>query len=187
MGITDKSIGTAMYSFGITSVRGMLTKLYREFDRCQNAKSREDLADSCINFAITSWHIFDWIWAAIARSPELKKEVAAICSVNERSLSRDDIIKYVIRSCPEIEWCQGICNGSKHVGGTSLLSTHVTETDDLITLTLNDYRRQDKVTNEIQKEYEAFIIHDGKKHNALEVFGRVREKWTSHLLEVRML
>jgi hypothetical protein len=48
-------------TFDIESSRDMRNKLEREFERIQAAGSRENLSDHGVNFAVTAWHVTDWL------------------------------------------------------------------------------------------------------------------------------
>ena len=65
-------------TFDIRSCRDLCLKLEREFGRLQTETDREHLNDHTLNFALTAWHLIDWIWEARERGIlEFRQELAA--------------------------------------------------------------------------------------------------------------
>lgn len=60
--------------FRMSSARDMLRKLERELRRLKDAgPDRHDRVDAAINFALTAWHITDWIW--LLHEAEIQKDL----------------------------------------------------------------------------------------------------------------
>ena len=51
------------HSFAIKTCGHMANKLHRELDRlCQLASDPDNPSDHAINFALTAWHMTEWVW-----------------------------------------------------------------------------------------------------------------------------
>ena len=60
----------------LDNCRDMLRKLERELGRLNAATSRDDQSDHAANFALTAWHLADWVFHS-PRFAELKASIAA--------------------------------------------------------------------------------------------------------------
>lgn len=89
---------------GMDGPRNLLEKMSREMTRINSPSSLMDLQDHATNFALTAWHLSDWIWWAIEATP-LGKAYGDI----------DRFRKTITDECPSLMHCQDICNGFKHV------------------------------------------------------------------------
>lgn len=110
-------INTATQVFGVTTPGDMFAKLQRELDRVADASfKRQELVDHAANFALTAWHITDWVWQrrfASDESARLKLETGCPGLRNRKRAER--FRECVTRMCPELVLCQDIANGFKHV------------------------------------------------------------------------
>lgn len=98
--------------FGIKSVPGIFSKLYREKERFEKAAKGEDLReqiDAAINFAITAWHITDWIW---------KSHKAAL--TEHYGECKRGFQRKIKEECPDLAVCDVIANAAKHGGAADL-------------------------------------------------------------------
>lgn len=96
----------AQKTFGLRDSRDLLEKLQWELTNLF-CRQRHDIAVCqyhALNCAITAWHITDWLWQDI--SPELKFAL----QMNQCK----DFQDYVRATCPELNLCHQIANGSKH-------------------------------------------------------------------------
>lgn len=114
------------HAFGVDTPRDMLEKLNRELNRITNSSEREDLVDHANNFALTAWHITDWVWrAAFSKNPEgVVKILSPHPDLKSRFLqskqrSRDLFTEALTQKCSGLAICQDICNGFKHVIASS--------------------------------------------------------------------
>ena len=98
--------------FRMRSVHEIFAKLHREKRRFEKAGSnnegRKDQVDAAVNFAITAWHMIDWVWHR--REHELR-EYFGVSSLRE---FQDEMR----RQCPDLAVCDVIANALKH-GGTA--------------------------------------------------------------------
>ncbi|HEL4296291.1 TPA: hypothetical protein UM674_000213 [Stenotrophomonas maltophilia] len=111
---------SATGSFGLETACSMLKKASREYRRCTTSETEDDMRDAAINCAITLWHMNDWAWNGIANSSKDKPEIKSLLGVTGRRIAKDDLVKWAVASCPELNVCQSICNGSKHVVCTGI-------------------------------------------------------------------
>lgn len=119
MSVMQTTLLSATGSFGLASAEAMLRKVQREYARCETGDTLEDRRDAAINGAITLWHISDWVWAGIARTGRDQQGLRALLGVSDHP-SKGDLVKWAVRQCPELDECQAICNGSKHVVGVGI-------------------------------------------------------------------
>ncbi len=98
--------------FRLWLVHDIFRKLHREKQRFEKAapdnEGRNDQVDAAINFAITAWHMTDWVW-------ERQKDALGKClDVNCLREFQDKIRQ----QCPDLAVCDVIANAAKH-GGTA--------------------------------------------------------------------
>jgi hypothetical protein len=110
-----ETLRTAVGSFGMNNAAGQVEKAWRELERCRAATGEDDLRDAAINCAIAIWHVNDWVWTAIAQGKKDRPAVASLLGVAGRKLVKDDLVKWAVAKCPELEMVQAVCNASKHV------------------------------------------------------------------------
>ena len=98
--------------FRIQPVHDIFRKLYREKRRFENAGSdnagRQNQVDAAVNFAITAWHMTDWVWHRWEQ--ELRKSLGVKNLPEFRNEMR--------QQCPDLAVCDVIANAAKH-GGTA--------------------------------------------------------------------
>lgn len=90
----------------------MLGKAKRELARLQDAYSSLDdnrfVSDYGLNFAITAWHIADWVWKTY--NPHNKTNLQALGLVKF-----DDFHSLIRRESEALAICYEIATGSKHM------------------------------------------------------------------------
>jgi hypothetical protein len=112
----DLRKGTKMgFSFEIRTPEDFLRKLQEEYQDFFNDPTSSRHA---INCAMTAWHLTDWIWAT--NKQRIQTNIVTVDGI-------DDLQRFVIAECPELEVIQCITNGSKHVrqGRSRVQSTHL--------------------------------------------------------------
>ena len=94
--------------FRMRSVQDIFGKLYREKQRFEKAGSdnegREDQVDASVNFAITAWHLTDWVWHR--REHEMRECLGVKCLREFQDELR--------RRCVDLAVCDVIANAAKH-------------------------------------------------------------------------
>lgn len=94
---------TARYSFEIKTPQDFLRKLHEEH---RDFQSDPLSSRHAVNFAMTAWHLKDWVWAYY-------KTTIKTLESNIKDL--DDFDAYLRSKCPELEIMQSIATGTKHV------------------------------------------------------------------------
>ena len=97
------------HSFAIHSEADLFEKLRQEFE---DLKRTPDSSRHAINFAMTAWHLTDWMWGLRLKKADYAERKQLVGAV-VRSL--DKFRAYVTTRCPELGIMQRICNGSKHL------------------------------------------------------------------------
>jgi hypothetical protein len=100
----------AGHVFWVRSAHDIFRKLHREKLRFERAESdREamsDQVDAAINFAITAWHMTDWVWV------QHEDKLRDYFHVNGSREFQDEMR----RQCPGLAVCDVIANAAKHGG-----------------------------------------------------------------------
>lgn len=117
------------HTFDLSCSTDMLEKLKRELTRLGEASDRFDVIDHGTNAAMTAWHLTDWFWKDICRSPTLKQKVAAWAKLKIGELNKGDFVKFAKKNCPAIAYCEAIAVSTKHFGssGTVEFDTAISE------------------------------------------------------------
>jgi hypothetical protein len=109
MNLTELKSG---HVFRLRSAHDIFRKLYREKQRFETAgldrKGQADQVDAAINFAITAWHMTDWVW---------HQQQQKLCEYFEVKCLRE-FQDEMRRRCPSLAVCDIIANAAKH-GGTA--------------------------------------------------------------------
>ena len=87
-------------TFGLETPRDLLEKAHRELAVLESAAMMQDetqMADALFNFAVTAYHVKDWLEHHLSRTR-----------------SSVDVDAYVARS-PALLICRDLCNAGKHV------------------------------------------------------------------------
>ena len=96
--------------FRMVSVHDVFRKLWREKRRFQSAGStnegRADQVDAILNFAITAWHMTDWVWK---RHENKMRDEFQVNNQKEFSVA-------MAQCCPELAVCDVLANAAKHGG-----------------------------------------------------------------------
>lgn len=178
---TDRSA-----TFDLVSCRDLLQKLERELDRIRCCNGREELADLGFNFAVTAWHLVDWVWADIKDQHALKAALAGEAGVRAPDFVLKQFQDLMRGRSDDLNFCRLIATASKHVGverlpgdpqaftatGSAVPSTVLLGAAPLATSPLT-------VGN--GGKYVLKIIVDGKRIPAVEVFERALEFWTQFI------
>lgn len=125
MSVMNFTLWSATGSFGLVDAHAMTKKAWREYQRCWNADEDDSRRDAVLNCAMTVWHVTDWAWAGLAAQGRWKPEFLELLGVVSRNVKKEDFVGWVVRECPELEICQSICNGTKHVHADRAIRTKV--------------------------------------------------------------
>ncbi len=158
--------------FRMRSVHDIFRKLGREKQRFEkaelNGEGRADQVDAAINFAITAWHVTDWVWG------QHEQALREHFDVNDLRGFQNEMR----RQCPDLAVCDVIANAAKH-GGTAherenrpeietiLVADSVTEGTAGVELIAAPARRQWSLEIEV----------DGTRVEPIELFNRIFRFW----------
>jgi hypothetical protein len=168
MSIMSNHLLSATGSFGLESAYSMVAKASREYQRCTKAQSNDDRRDAAINCAITLWHMNDWVWNGISATARDKPELKKLLGVTGRRLKQDDLVKWAVSACPELNVCQSICNGSKHVVCVGITEARMTSDKDQKT------SEGEQALGRLQ------IVDDGGVRDGIEVLYKAFLFWHHH-------
>ncbi len=94
-------------------------KLEHEIERMQRAETLRDFIEHTMNFALTAYHMIDWVWAALQRNPvdgkakfERDKWIAVIGYKPKKCA---EVWSWAMSRCPELEYCRQLANATKHL------------------------------------------------------------------------
>src|SRR6266436_9194915 len=169
MSVAQKRLIDAKCSFGLNRPFDMVAKLYREHERCKHPKTTDDRRDFCINFAITAWHLIDWMWVGIASEETGRLSVATLIGLTGKRLDKNDFTQWLIKECPELELCQASCTGSKHVLCDTTTQAFLAQRGVGLNLPSRQLIAQAAIENSVTRQ------------DALEVFDKVLAFWTYQL------
>lgn len=173
-------------TFDLVSCRDLLHKLERELKLIRLCTGREELADFGFNFAVTAWHLTDWVWADMKDAYSLKATLAKEAGVRPPEFALKDFQDMMRRKSEDLNYCRLIATASKHVS-----VEHLPGDPDAFTATGSAVRSSvllggaPLVTSPLAVggggKYVLKIIVDGKRIRAVEVFERVLEYWTQFI------
>lgn len=103
-------------TFDLVNCRDLLQKLERELDRIRQCDDREELADLGFNFAVTAWHLTDWVWADITSKHDLKVLLAARANKSASKFGLAEFRDWMRKLSEDLNHCRLIATASKHVG-----------------------------------------------------------------------
>ncbi len=158
--------------FRMRSVHDIFRKLGNEKRRFEKAEwkgeGRADQMDAAINFAITAWHVTDWVWG---------QHEYALCEyfgVRNKWEFQGEIR----RSCSDLAVCDVIANAAKH-GGAADEKEGRPDVETILVAhpVTNDAPGVELVAVQTDLQWSLEIEVDGKRKDPLELFNRVFLFW----------
>ena len=149
----------------IDSAEALYRKLERTFDR--RLTYGEYQVDWVFDFAVTAWHLVDWI----AKETQADKQVMQ---------------EQIKKKCPELAVCEQVCNGAKHfvLNNSRLrpfsIAENVRGTDDLIGLA-RDIIPGGEPVDIVATGSVSISDKDGNSWEASDLFHRVFIFWRREL------
>ncbi|WP_133303196.1 hypothetical protein [Cupriavidus lacunae] len=181
----------------------MFAKLQRELKRLTEARCEEDVQDHAFNFAVTAWHLIDWVWhCRIASDEGIRSELessypaATLPKLRANGDPKTWLVIRVIRMCPELSVCQEVANGVKHFtvesrGNVQKIATSATSAPSPMTLGTGILGGEGLAgsNGSIDNPVYRLKITDknGNKRDAREVFNAVTAFWKDFLARRGML
>jgi hypothetical protein len=96
---------TMNYAYDLKTPVDLLHKLRREYTRF--VSGHRNVSDHAFNFAITAWHIVDWVWE-IANTPDSGVTLPQVFK------NAADFGKWIAEQSEEMTVCRDLCHGAKH-------------------------------------------------------------------------
>jgi hypothetical protein len=133
-------------------------------------KNHHAAAYFAFNFAVTAWHIVDWVWQTT--DDEWRD---TICKSLKCKKDYDAFKKALMNQYRVIRICQQIANGSKHM--------RINKPDNSIRVDTAWARKpalagQARAGDSLGRyDFDLLIWDDGKERNAIEVFDEVFRCW----------
>jgi hypothetical protein len=166
----------------------MLNKLTRELTRIGRATGdRDSLGDHAVNFALTAWHLVDWVWSEMRKDYALRLSLAKEIGCAPGEFGRDQFAGWCVKSCPGLEACQVIATATKHVRcdeeiivAAGTLSARVSSGED-ITYRLDESRLGVGAlapAPAAERCWVAKVEIGGRQEYAIPIFERVVAFWT---------
>ena len=158
--------------FRMRSVHDIFRKLYRERQRFGKAGSdnegRRDQVDAAINFAITAWHMTDWVWDQHQHQLCKSFEVSKISEFQNE----------MRRQFPDLAICDVIANAAKH-GGTAHKKKDRPDVETILVAhpVANDAAGVELIAVLADRQWSLKIRVNGKPKDPLELFNRVFFFW----------
>ena len=158
--------------FRMMSVHDIFRKLgneKRRFERAElNGESRADQVDAAINFAITAWHMTDWVWG---QHEQMLRQRFSVDKLPEFQ-------KAIRRKCSDLAVCDVITAAAKH-GGTADERAYRPDVETILFAhpVANDAAGVELVAVQKAPQWSLEIEVDGKRKDPLELFNRVFRFW----------
>jgi len=104
---------------GWSSPFDLVCKLENECHRMEEAETLRDLVDHTMNFALTAYHMSEWVWEVVQRrladdGDELER-ADWIAAIGFEPKSPQDVRDWALSACPELEYCRQLANATKHL------------------------------------------------------------------------
>lgn len=104
--------GPPRHTFDHQTCDDICEKLRRESERLNSASDPEEISDHAINFALTAWHLIDWLWKEHELGRMQFKGAAKAESANW--VKPGDFRDYICAQEPRIHVCGLIASTAKH-------------------------------------------------------------------------
>jgi hypothetical protein len=156
----------------------MLNKLERERARIDEAGGdRQKLSDHGINFAVTAWHLTDWVWRDMKSMYSLKAKIAKAVGLSPQNLGLGEFQQYVCAECADMVYCQAIGTASKHVGADPKLLGQGNYQKNIA----SDFSLTATTSVSFGSFWVLKIIDGGDRLQALPIFDNVLTFWTKFI------
>ena len=162
----------AGHAFKMRSVDDIFRKLgneKRRFEQAEfNGEGRADQVDAAINFAITAWHVTDWVWGQHKRA--LREDFGVKTKREFQNKMR--------RECSNLAVCDVIANAAKHGGAAhEKMGRPDVETILVAHPVANDAAGVELIAVQTDLRWSLEIEVDGRRKDPLDLFNRVSFFW----------
>ncbi len=158
----------AGHAFKMRLVDDIFRKLGNEKRRFEaaefNGEGRADQVDAAINFALTAWHVTDWVWG---QRKDTLREVYRVKNLTEFQ----DKMR---QGCSDLAVCDVIANAAKH-GGVAHPKPGRPDVETILVTrpVANDDAGVELVAVQKDLQWSLGIEVDGKRKDPLDLFNRV--------------
>ncbi len=162
----------AGHAFKMRLVDDIFRKLRNEKRRFEeaefNGEGRADQVDAAINFAITAWHVTDWVWG------QHEHALSECFGVEKLSEFQNEMR----RRCSDLAVCDVMANAAKH-GGAAHPKPGRPDVETILVAhpVANDAAGVELVAVQTDLQWSLQIEVDGKRKDPLELFNRVFLFW----------
>ena len=124
---------------GWSSPFELICKLDRELERIDGSKTLDELVDHTMNFALTAYHMVDWVWELLQRKPiddwEKMERGDWITAIGREPQNKGEVRDWALQQCRELEYCRQLANATKHLscimkGGAPAAGFEIIPTDE---------------------------------------------------------
>lgn len=162
-------------------------KLEREMERMQDAESLRDFVEHTMNFALTAYHMIDWVWGALQQEPadgetSFERDSWTV-AIGYKPETLSEVRSWAISQCPELEYCRQLANATKHLSCCSKKDAPTAEFE--VTPTAEWKRQQQKapftsiLDDHRAENWRLVLVDDGKQIDLAEILrDRVFAFWT---------
>ncbi len=154
------------------SAHDIFRKMGREKQRFENAESNgeglADQVDAAINFAITAWHMTDWVWG------QHEQVLHEHFGVNDLPGFQNEMR----RQYPDLAVCDVIANAAKH-GGTAHARENRPEMETILVAdsVIEGTAGVELIAELVRRQWSLEIETDGTRVDALTLFNKVFRFW----------
>jgi hypothetical protein len=146
----------------------------------QGANTLDEFVEHTMNFALTAYHMTDWVWAVIQRgtieAAQKWERDQWIAVMGFESKALYDVIHWARVECPELEYCRQLANASKHLSCKLNKDAPAAEFEVAAT---EEWRRRQKeapfmsiLNSHLAENWRLVLIDDGKEVDLVEVLER---------------
>ncbi len=141
----------------------------RRFEKAElNGEGRADQVDAAINFAITAWHVTDWVWGQ-------HEHALSECFGVEKLSEFQNTMR---QRCSDLAVCDVIANAAKH-GGAAYKKMGRPDVETILVAhpVANDAAGVELLAVQKDLQWSLEIEVDGKRKDPLDLFNRVFRFW----------
>jgi hypothetical protein len=178
--MADPIEARARHVFRLNTCTSLFRKLQREKERIQMSQGShvEHMADHCMNFFVTAWHLFDWVC-------ELHGD-----RVRHLGKTRFELRMWAFEQCESLRYCDIMCNAWKHGGVADDKNWRPKiEVSGYDPAMFDDTDKGDveAIATRLQKARKwPVILVDGKKLQIISICSEVEGFWSSFLKEQKI-
>jgi hypothetical protein len=178
-------------TFGLRTPEDLIAKLERELARLGAARKPADMIDHGLNFAISAWHMAEWI----AKNDTCREALRVNLQTTDTDAQglRKKLEKLALSKCPELECCRVIASSAKHLQCTrppprdpTFMANEapaevgwVNNRNESITFCNNE-------GNLITWMSSLCTVHEGNRRQATEIFEQVLAWWRSFVVQLKV-